>query len=282
MSGPITATTRIAGVVGHPVRHSLSPVIHNAWLQAAGVDAVYLAFAPPQNGFKALVEGLRGGVVAGLNVTIPFKEQAAELADHATPAVARAGAANLLLFRADGSIAADNTDGIGLLAALEQAGFNPFSPVVVLGAGGAARGAVLSLLAAGVPSIRLINRSLDRAKAIAVLDGRISAHGWDEAAQALDGVAAVINATSLGMTGQPPLDLSLDKAPPSAVVMDMVYKPLRTDLLRAAETRGHPVADGLSMLIGQGVPSFTAMFGTPPPVDVDVRGLCERALGERP
>lgn len=281
MSAPITASTRIAGVVGHPVRHSLSPVIHNAWLQAAGVDAVYLAFAPTEQGFEALVGGLRGGVVIGLNVTIPFKEAAVALADRPTPQALRAGAANLLLFSPDGSIAADNTDGVGLLYALGQAGFASFSPVVVLGAGGAARGAVLSLLDAGAPSIRLVNRSIERAKAIAALDGRISVHGWDEAPQALDGVAAVINATSLGMTGQPPLELALDAAPPSAVVMDMVYKPLRTGLLEAAARRGHPTADGLSMLIGQAIPSFTAMFGQAPPADVDVRGLCERVLGER-
>jgi shikimate dehydrogenase len=281
IAAPITAMTRMAGVVGHPVRHSLSPVIHNAWLKASDLDAVYLAFAPTEAGFEALVEGLRGGVVLGLNVTIPFKEAAAALADHPTPQVLRAGAANLLLFRPDGSIAADNTDGVGLLHALDQAGFAPFSPVVVLGAGGAARGAVLSLLDVGVPSIRLVNRSLERARAIAALDGRITVHGWDEAPQALDGVAAVINATSLGMTGQPPLELSLDTAPPSAVVMDMVYKPLRTGLLENAARRGHPTADGLSMLIGQAIPSFTAMFGAAPPMDVDVRGLCERALGER-
>ncbi len=279
MSRPFTARTRIAGVVGHPVRHSLSPVIHNAWIEAAGLDAAYLAFAPAEDGFEALAAGLRGGVVLGLNVTIPFKERAAALADHRTAAAERAGAANLLTFAADGGITADNTDGVGLLAALAGAGFSPFSPVVVLGAGGAARGAVLSLLDAGVPSIRLVNRSLDRAKAIASLDGRITALGWDEAAGALDGVAAIVNATSLGMTGQPPLELSLDKAPPSAVVMDMVYRPLSTGLLQAAQARGHPTADGLAMLIGQARPSFEAFFGRPPPA-VDVRRLCEDALGQ--
>ena len=279
MTRRLTAETRIAGVVGHPVRHSLSPVIHNAWLQAAGIDAVYLAFAPPEAGFEALVQGLRGQVALGLNVTIPFKERAAALADHRTPAAERAGAANLLLFGPDGRITADNTDGVGLLAALGEAGFVPFSPVVVLGAGGAARGAVLSLLAAGVPSIRLVNRSLDRAKAMAALDGRVMALSWDEAGDALDGAAAVVNATSLGMTGQPPLVLSLDKAPASAVVMDMVYTPLTTELLRAAQARGNPTADGLAMLIGQARPSFEAIFGQPPP-NIDVRGLCERALGQ--
>ena len=274
----ITARTLLAGVVGDPVRHSLSPVIHNAWIQAARLDGVYLALPATAESFPSLVRGLAAGAAQGVNVTIPFKQQAAALADVRSAAVERAGAANLLVFR-DGQVRADNTDGAGLLAALGQAGFNPFSPVVVLGAGGAARGAVLALLDAGVPSIRLINRSLDRARAIAAPDGRISALGWDEARQALDGVAAVINATSLGMTGQPALELDLDGAPATAVVMDMVYRPLETPLLRAAKARGNPVADGLSMLIAQARPSFEAMFGRPPPAEVDVRALCEQALG---
>ena len=215
----------------------------------------------------------------GLNVTIPFKERAAALADQRTLAAERAGAANLLVFTPDGGISADNTDGVGLLAALGEAGFNALSPVVVLGAGGAARGAVLSLLQAGVPSVRVVNRSLERARAIAALDGRVTALGWEEARQALDGVAAVVNATSLGMTGQPPLDLVLDPAPRTAVIMDMVYQPLKTALLVEAEQLGHPVADGLSMLIGQARPSFEAFFEQPPP-EVDVRRLCIQALGE--
>jgi shikimate dehydrogenase len=278
MSVAITARTLLAGVVGDPVRHSLSPVIHNAWIRAAGLDAAYVALPATAESFPNLVRGLAGGAAQGLNVTIPFKEQAAALADKRSPAVARAGAANLLVFR-DGQMLADNTDSTGLLAALGQAGFAPFSPVVVLGAGGAARGAVLSLLDAGVPSIRLVNRSLDRARSVAAMDGRISALGWDEARHALDGVAAVINATSLGMTGQPPLRLELDLAPASAVVMDMVYRPLETALLRAARVRGNPTADGLSMLIAQARPSFQAIFGRPPPPDLDVRRLCERSLG---
>ncbi len=278
---PVTAQTRIAGVVGHPVRHSLSPVIHNAWLEAAGIDAVYLAFAPRPEGFETLVRGLVGGVALGLNVTLPFKERAAAIADYTTPEVLRSGAANLLVFRPDGGIGADNTDGVGLIAALAGAGFQPRTgPVVVLGAGGAARGAVLSLLDAGAPEVRIVNRSLERARAIAALDPRIQVEGWEAAARALAGAAAVINATSLGMTGQPPLELMLNAAPQTAVVLDMVYRPLRTPLILAAEARGHPTADGLAMLIGQAVPSFTALFGADPPEDVDVLRLCQEALGE--
>ena len=281
MSRPLTAETRIAGVVGHPVRHSLSPVIHNAWIAAAELDAVYLAFAPPEDGFEALVQGLRGQVALGLNVTIPFKERAFALADLRRPAAERAGATNLLLFRPDGRIEADNTDGMGVMGAIAEAGgLATLSPVVVLGAGGAARSAVLSLLDAGVTGVRLVNRSRERAAAIAALDGRISVLGWDDARYALDGVSAVINATSLGMTGQPPLELELDRAPPTAVVMDMVYRPLKTPLLQAAAARGHPTADGLSMLIAQARPSFEAMFGRPPPAGVDVRALCQQVLGQ--
>ena len=278
MTRPTPAQTRLAGVVGHPVRHSLSPVIHNAWIEAAGLDAVYLALSPAREGFRALAEGLRGGVAVGLNITLPFKEEALALADRADDEVRRAGAANLLLFRADGTIEARNTDGPGLLIALGSAGFRPDAGrVVVLGAGGAARGAVTSLLAAGVPAVAVVNRTAERARAVAALDPRISAHGWSEAAPVMTDAAAVINATSLGMVGQPPLEIDLAAAPKGAVVMDMVYRPLETEFLAQARKRGAPVADGLSMLIGQAVPSFEAMFGQPPP-DVDVRGLCEAVL----
>jgi shikimate dehydrogenase len=153
--------------------------------------------------------------------------------------------------------------------------------VVVLGAGGAARGAVLALVEAGASRIALVNRTAERARAIAQLDPGISVHAWPEAARLLEGAGAVINTTSLGMEGQPPLELALDALPRAAVVMDMVYRPLRTSLLASAEARGNPTADGLAMLVGQAVPSFEAMFGRPPPA-MDVRALCEAALAGRP
>lgn len=278
----ITAQTRIAGVVGAPVRHSLSPIIHNAWIEAAGLDAVYVAFEPLRERFGALVDGVRGGVVAGLNVTIPFKEDALKLADMASERAARAGAANLLLPGPRGTIHADNTDGVGLIYALYRIGWRAAGgPTVILGAGGAARGAATALLEAGVPHVSLVNRNLDRAREAAGIDARISAHGWDEAPAVLTDAALLINATSLGMTGEPPLELALDALPSTAAVMDMVYRPLCTSLLQAAAARGHPAADGLDMLIGQAIPSFSAMFEVGPP-EVDVRALCLDALGERP
>jgi shikimate dehydrogenase len=278
----ITAQTRVAGVVGNPVRHSLSPIIHNAWLEAAGLDAVYLAFEPPMGRFRQFVEGLRGGIVNGLNVTIPFKEDALARADEATERAARAGAANLLLPGPGGTILADDTDGVGLIYALSRTGWRAANgPAVILGAGGAARGAAAALLEAGVSKVSLVNRTVDRAQQVARLDARISAHGWDEAPSLLEQAALLVNATSLGMSGEPLLELALDPLPTAATVMDMVYRPLRTPLLQAAAARGNLTADGLDMLIGQAHPSFTAMFGDGPP-EIDVRSLCLRALGESP
>ena len=267
----------VAGVVGWPVGHSLSPLIHNAWIKAAGLDAIYRIFPLEPDDFEDGIARLRAEGVAGVNVTIPFKERALALAGAADAAASDAGAANVLLFGQDGSVRARNTDGLGLLIALEGAGFRAAgAKVALIGAGGAARGAVGALLRAGVAEIRVLNRSIERAEALAELDPRVSA--TRDPITALTGAGAVINATSLGMDGHPPLHLPLDAAPGSAVVMDMVYRPLETPLLKAARQRGHPIADGLSMLVGQAVPSFEAFFGKPPPTDIDVHGLCLRAL----
>ncbi|HEY7853316.1 MAG TPA: shikimate dehydrogenase, partial [Caulobacteraceae bacterium] len=164
MTAPISGTTVVAAVAGAPIAHSLSPLIHNAWIAAAGLDAVYVALRPPADGFAALARGLRGGVIAGLNVTAPFKHDALAVADRATRRARRAGAANLLIFEANGDISADNTDGEGLMEALTRGapGFDPADgPVVIFGAGGAARGAAAAFLDAGAPAVRLVNRSPD-------------------------------------------------------------------------------------------------------------------------
>jgi shikimate dehydrogenase len=274
----ITARTRVAGVAGAPVRHSLSPLLHNAWLQAAGIDGVYVAFAPSQDGFPAFAEGLRRGVVAGINVTIPFKEEALTAADTASDLARAAGAANLLLFHEDGRIEARNTDGEGMLGALgAQAGFDARSgPAVVLGAGGGARGAIAALLAAGAPRVNVCNRTLARAEHLADRFGsRVRA--WDRPdLPALD-AAVIVNATSLGLGGGAGPALPWDRLPSQVVVMDMVYKPLRTQFLIEAETRGLRTVDGLEMLIRQAIPSFEALFGAPPP-DIDARALLLAAL----
>ena len=280
----LTATTRLAGVVGHPIAHSLSPVLHNAWIEAAGLDGAYLAFRVVPDRFTAFVDGLRGGSLAGLNVTLPFKTDALAAADHVSGRAQAAGAANLLVFREDGTVAADNTDGEGLLYAFarQAPGFRPDrGPAVLFGAGGAARGAAATFLAAGCPEVRIVNRTRARAEALsAALGGGIRIFDLADAAAALDGAAAIINASSagLGEAAAPPPDLTA--APAHAVVMDMTYRPLRTPFLLAGMARGLATVDGLDMLIGQAMPAFEAFFGQKPPAGGDVRGRVLRILGD--
>lgn len=282
MSGTdVTAATVLAGVAGRPIRHSLSPRLHNAWIAAAGLDAAYVAFSPPEHGFAAFAVGFRGGTIRGLNVTLPFKEEALRLADDASPLARAAGAANLLLFHEDGRIEARNTDGEGLLYAFARQ--TPSvdlraRPVAILGAGGAAKGAAAALHQHGVPDIRIINRTQSRADELAA--GFVSTSSWSfaQCGDAFDGVGAVINATSTEVHGGEGLKLDFSMTAPDAVAMDMLYRPLETRFLATAKAGGLQTVDGLDMLIGQGVPSFEAFFGAPPPPSVDARALLLSAM----
>jgi shikimate dehydrogenase len=282
MTRPITGATRVAGVVGHPIAHSLSPVLHNAWLAAAGIDGVYVPLEVDELGFANFINGLRATSLAGLNITLPFKEAALAAAHEAHPRARRAKAANLLVFDEYGAVWADNTDGLGMLAAFaEQApGFDPKAgPVVIVGAGGAARGALGALLDAGCPEVRILNRTVARADALAAeLGGQ--AYELRDAEAVFSSAQAVINTTSAGLTDGPPLDLPLAATPATCVVMDMVYKPLITPILAQARQLGRRTVDGLAMLIGQAAPSFEAFYGQPPPAGVDVRALALKALGQ--
>ncbi|WP_332657945.1 shikimate dehydrogenase family protein [Brevundimonas sp.] len=262
--------TLVAGVAGQPIAHSLSPVIHGAWIAAAGLDAVYERFGPADaDGFAELVDKGRAGTLCGLNVTAPFKEQALALADEASATARTCGAANLLVFE-DGRVRADSTDGMGLMAALaEQAPALDVRgrPAVVLGAGGAARAAAAALKAAGA-EVGVLNRTVERARALAddlgvtVVD-----------VGALGEAALVVNALSVA----PTIDLGALRA--DAVLMDMTYRPLVTPFLAEGRARGLTTVDGLAMLIGQAGPSFRALFGIAPP-DVDVRAVALNAMGE--
>ena len=278
MSGPSGAAV-VAGVVGWPVRHSLSPLIHGAWLADAGIDGLYAPFAVPPPRFEAFVEGLRGGAVAGLNVTLPHKARACELADTRSPAATAAGAANLLLFPADGGLHADNTDGAGLVAALREADALR-GPVLLLGAGGAARGAASALLAAGVADLRVANRTAARAEALCAGSPGARAFGLDALDAAADGAALVVNATSAALGGGEAPAVPWSRLGAGAAAMDMVYVPLATPFLLAARAHGLRTVDGLAMLAAQARPAFAAFYGRAPPDGVDVRGLCLRALGE--
>lgn len=280
----LTAATRLAGVVGHPIAHSLSPVLHNAWLGAAGLDGAYVAFSVVPERFAAFIDGFRGGSLAGLNVTLPFKTDALAAADHVSERAQAAGAANLLVFRPDGTVAADNTDGEGLLYAFarQAPGFRPDrGPAVLFGAGGAARGAAATFLAAGCPEVRIVNRTRARAEALATaLGGAIRIFDLPETAAALDGAAAIINASSAGLGEAAASPPDLTAAPTHAVVMDMTYRPLRTPFLLAGAARGLATVDGLDMLIGQATPAFETFFGQKPPAGFDVRGLILQILGD--
>nr|WP_313519298.1 shikimate dehydrogenase [Brevundimonas diminuta] len=271
--GRITGAALLGGIVGNPVSHSLSPVIHNAWLEAGGVDGAYVAFAPKDaSGFEALVAAGRAGLIAGLNVTAPFKEQAFALADEAAAAAQMTGSANILVFE-DGRVRADSADGAGVLYALaEQAPklkLNGAS-VVMLGAGGAARAGAGALIEAGA-ALSILNRTRERAEALAADLGPAVSVAPD--AGVLEGADLVINALSVAP------DISLAALKPSAVVMDMTYKPVVTPLLAAARARGLTTVDGLAMLIGQAAPSFEAIFRRPPPT-LDLRAILLNHLGE--
>ncbi|WP_292070907.1 shikimate dehydrogenase family protein [Brevundimonas sp. UBA7534] len=262
-AGRITGAAVTGGIAGNPVAHSLSPIIHNAWLEAGGIDAAYLPFAPRDAaGFDALVAAGRAGLLAGLNVTAPFKEQAFALADEATAAARLTRSANILRF-VEGRVLADSSDGIGLMRGLaEQAPGLDLAgrAVVLLGAGGAARAGAGALVEAGA-EVRIVNRSRDRAAALAAdLGPAVRVMAGEAAAE---GAALVVNALSV------PPEFDLSRLPAEAVVMDMTYKPLDTAFLKAARARDLATVDGLSMLIGQAAPSFEAIFGrAPPPLDL--------------
>jgi len=271
--GRITGAALLGGIVGNPVSHSLSPVIHNAWLEAGGVDGAYVAFAPKDAaGFEALVAAGRAGLIAGVNVTAPFKEQAFALADEAAAAAQMTGSANILVFE-DGRVRADSADGAGVLYALaEQAPKLKLdgASVVMLGAGGAARAGAGALIEAGA-ALSILNRTRERAEALAADLGPAVSVASD--ANVLEGADLVINALSVAP------DISLAALKPLAVVMDMTYKPVVTPLLAAARARGLTTVDGLAMLIGQAAPSFEAIFRRPPP-PLDLRAILLNHLGE--
>ena len=276
-----TGAALVAGVVGAPVAHSLSPLLHNLWIEAAGIDAAYAPFPGPDDALERFVEGMRGGAVTGVNVTAPFKERALAAADIADEAAQSAGAANLLLFRADGVVAARNTDGEGLLAAL--AGQAPTlklrgAVVALIGAGGAARGAATTLLQAGVSEVRIVNRTFARARTVSEgLDGAMP-YPLENLRDALSGAHLVVNAASGGTEEMPALAHDW-RARSGGAALDMSYRPLRTPFLKRAAEQGLTVVDGLEMLIGQARPSFEAFYGVAAPA-IDVRAQALAALGE--
>lgn len=261
----------LAGVIGSPVAHSRSPVLHGYWLRKYGIRGHYIAMDVAQADLAEALRFLPKVGFVGLNVTIPHKETVLGLADVVTDRAALIGAANTLVFRKDGKVYADNTDGTGFIANLRQYAthWQPSSgPAAVLGAGGAARAVVAALIEAGVPEIRIANRTKQRAEALrADLGAKVVVHDWVKLGTMLEGVATVANTTSLGMVGKPDLQVPLDGIDTRAVVTDLVYTPLRTQFLIEAEDRGCTVVDGLGMLLHQAAPGFERWFGHKPEVN---------------
>ena len=261
----------LAGVIGHPIAHSRSPALHGYWLKRYGIKGHYVPLDLAQSDLREALAFLPKLGFVGLNVTIPHKETVLALADVVTDRAALIGAANTLIFRKDGKVHADNTDGAGFLANLRQHAPQwqaQHGPAAIFGAGGAARAVISALLEAGIPEIRLANRTRSRAESLRRdFGGKLHVHDWVQAANMLDGAALVVNTTALGMTGKPDFRVPLDALHSGTIVTDLVYTPLMTQFLIEAQDRGAHVIDGLGMLLHQAAPGFERWFDHRPEVD---------------
>jgi len=270
----LTGAAKLAGIMGWPVAHSRSPRLHGYWLEKHQVDGAYLPLPVRPEAFGRALAALADLGFRGVNVTVPHKEAALEACHEIDPVARRIGAVNTIVMT-EGRIHGSNSDGFGFLENLRQGAPDwraGQGPAVVLGAGGAARAVVAALIESGAPEIRLLNRTLARAEALAGhLGGSIALWDWERRGEALAETALLVNTTSLGMSGQDSLDIDLGALPPSALVTDLVYAPLDTPLLVSARERGNPVVDGLGMLLHQARPGFAAWFGIQPEVTDDLR-----------
>ncbi|GJL94304.1 MAG: shikimate dehydrogenase (NADP(+)) [Hyphococcus sp.] len=271
-----------AAVVGWPISHSLSPSIHNLWARRTGLNAQYLPIAipPTYEDFAAKLDELQAAGFAGINITLPHKENALRYAAKASNGAEKAGAANMITFGCGGPYA-DNSDVEGFAQAVKGiVSKEKINSALVIGAGGAARGVVLAFQSLGVKDITLTNRTKDKALAIAN-DFKTATIDWGKEQNIIDTVDMIVNTTSLGMTGQPPLDLDLSRLQHHAIVADIVYSPLETPLLKSAKQKGNATVDGLAMLMHQAVPGFRQWFGGEPIVDQELRNHLVTILNNR-
>ena len=265
----------LAGVIGSPVGHSRSPALHGHWLRSYGIRGFYIPMDVAQADLAEVLRTLPKLGFVGVNVTIPHKETVLGLADVVTDRAALIGAANTLIFRADGRIHADNTDGYGFIANLRQNAPNwapDLGPAAVFGAGGAARAVIASLIEVGVPEIRIANRTRQRAETLRQEFGaKLAVYDWVQAGNMVEDATTVVNTTALGMVGKPEFRVPLDGLSPRAVVTDLVYVPLHTQFLEQAALMGCTTVDGLGMLLHQAAPAFERWFGQRPEVDAATR-----------
>jgi len=272
----------LAGVMGWPVMHSRSPLLHNYWFEHYRIAGRYLPLAIKPEGLPAALRALAPLGFAGTNLTIPHKEAALAVVDEVDPLAKRMGAISCVVVRPDASLIGYNNDGYGFVHSILQQVPDwraDAGPVVVIGSGGGARALVYSLAERGAREIRLFNRTFARAEGLAREFGSpVAALPWDQRHAALADAAMLVNTTSQGMVGNPPLELSLDKLPVSALVADIVYIPLETPLLAAARRRGNRTVDGLGMLLHQARPAWKAWFGIEAEVTPELRRLVEATL----
>ncbi|MEE2946363.1 MAG: shikimate dehydrogenase [Pseudomonadota bacterium] len=265
----------LAAVIGHPIAHSKSPMLHGHWLKTYGITGHYIPMDVAPDDLETVLRNMHKMGFVGANVTIPHKTRALEIADQVTDRATLIGAANTLIFHEDGKILADNTDGYGFIQNLRQSApdWDPTAgAAVVLGAGGAARAVVASLLDVGVPEIFITNRTRVRAEQLRDDFGaRLKVVEWVQAGDVIEDGTTIVNTTSLGMTGKPELKVSLDGLQPGSLVTDLVYTPLRTPFLDEAAQRGCVSVDGLGMLLHQAAPGFERWFGPRPEVTEDLR-----------
>lgn len=264
----ISGHAKIAGVIGWPVAHSLSPALHGFWIRELGVDAAYVPLAVKPEDFSLAVNALSRMGFRGANVTVPHKEKAFELSHERDEAAVATGAVNTLVFDG-GRIVGRNTDVPGYLASLDDEGAGALSGanVVVIGAGGAARAICFALLSRGVQQISIVNRTAAKSQMLASFFGdRVRSAAWGALQELLPSCDFLVNTTSLGMVGQPALDIDITMLRQGAVVSDIVYRPLETKLLRDAGRSGHKTVPGLGMLLHQARPGFSAWFGVEPKV----------------
>jgi shikimate dehydrogenase len=272
----------LAGVMGQPIMHSRSPMLHNYWLEAHLLKGRYVPLAITPDGLAAALKALQPLGFAGCNLTIPHKQAAMAVMDELDAASQKIGAISCVTVQEDGTLAGSNNDWVGFVRNLKEAKPDwqaKSGPAVVLGAGGGSRAVCYGLLQEGATEIRVANRDVKRAEKLASdLGGNIKAYAWDERHALLEGASLLVNTTSLGMTGQPALDLDLFKLPTSALVSDIVYIPLETELLTKAKARGNSTVNGLGMLLHQGPLAWDKWFGFEPAVTPELRALLERDI----
>jgi shikimate dehydrogenase len=269
----------LAGVMGWPVAHSRSPLIHNHWIRQYQLNGAYGLFPVEPCNLEAALRGLQALGLAGCNITIPHKVNAMALMDWVHPLAKRMGAINTVVVQSDGALHGFNNDGFGFIQSVVET--QPTwkadaGPIVVFGAGGASRAIIVGLLDAGATHIRVVNRTNSKAQDLAHEFGsKVISVNWDNREDALTGASLLVNTTNQGMHGEPPLDLALNQLPMDALVSDAVYIPLETPLLKQARLRGNPTVNGLGMLLHQARPAFEAWFGVMPEVTPE---LCEKII----